>query len=328
VSLLLLFPLTVGAVSSDNSSINMSRGPKKIREVISHTQKHWVGDGFHVIPVFGNKAFTNDLSPFIMFDYAAPKEFSPTPQRKGVGQHPHRGFETVTLAFQGEVEHADSQGNTGVIHAGDVQWMTAARGIVHEEFHSREFAKTGGTFEMCQLWVNLPKDKKMVKPRYQGIVSKDIPKIPLIISDTCHVEGPQQQAADPSEGYVRVIAGEFNGAVGPADTHSPVNLWDIAINTPQKAFDFRITEGHNTVIFIRRGAVEILGQNLKFQDVAIMSYEGEKVTITAKDKDTQVLILSGQPLNEPIAARGPFVMNTQKELQEAMMDFQMGRNGF
>lgn len=297
---------------------------KSIRDVISHTQRHWVGDGFHVIPVFANKAFTNDMSPFLMFDYAAPKEFSPTKKRLGVGQHPHRGFETITLAFQGSVEHADSQGNSGVIGAGDVQWMTAARGIVHEEFHSTEFAKKGGTFEMCQIWLNLPKAKKMIPPRYQGITTQDIPRAPLVPSESCVNE--EEDKAD--HGYVRVIAGEFNGFKGPADTHSPVNLWDISITQADKPYEFHITEGHNTVIFIRKGGVTILDKTLKFQDVAIISYEGDMVTISAREPNTQVLILSGQPLNEPIANHGPFVMNTQQELQEAFMDYQSGRNGF
>ena len=300
-------------------------GMKSIRDVISHTQRHWVGDGFHVIPVFANKAFTNDMSPFLMFDYAAPKEFSPTKKRLGVGQHPHRGFETITLAFQGEVEHADSQGNRGVIGAGDVQWMTAARGIVHEEFHSTKFAQSGGVFEMCQIWLNLPKEKKMIPPRYQGITTQDIPKAPLVLSDSC-TNGEEKSSAE--DGYVRVIAGHFNGHTGPADTHSPVNLWDITIAQADRPYDFHIEDGHNTVIFVRRGGVTILDKNLKFQDVAIMSYEGDKVTITAREANTQVLVLSGQPLNEPIANHGPFVMNTRAELEQAFMDYQTGRNGF
>ena len=152
---------------------------KTIKEIFRKPSNHWVGNGFNVIPVFADRAFTKEISPFLMFDYAAPKQFPPTSKRLGVGQHPHRGFETVTLAFQGEVEHADSQGNTGVIGPGDVQWMTAARGIVHEEFHSKQFAKNGGTFEMCQIWVNLPAQQKMIEPRYQPILDTDIPKAPL-----------------------------------------------------------------------------------------------------------------------------------------------------
>ncbi len=300
---------------------------KTIKEIFRKPSNHWVGNGFNVIPVFADRAFTKEISPFLMFDYAAPKQFPPTSKRLGVGQHPHRGFETVTLAFQGEVEHADSQGNTGVIGPGDVQWMTAARGIVHEEFHSKQFAKNGGTFEMCQIWVNLPAQQKMIEPRYQPILDKNIPKAPLF-SRASGTGEELKSADDSSEGFVRVIAGKFRGSKGPALTHSPINMWDIKIVSPGKSYDFDIEDGHNTVVFVRKGAVSVQGSQLKEQDVAMVSMEGSTISISAEKADSLVLILSGQPFDEPIAARGPFVMNTQSELREAMTDFQMGRNGF
>jgi len=276
--------------------------------------------------VFAEKAFTNELSPFLMFDYAAPKQFSPskTGQHRGVGQHPHRGFETVTIAFQGEVEHKDSNGNSGVIGPGDCQWMTAGRGIVHEEYHSEEFTRKGGMFEFCQLWVNLPKVDKMKKSRYQAILNESIPKVALRSTDGVCLD--EQKALE--DGYARIIAGEFQGKKGPAKTFSPVNLWDVVLLNKNKTFELDIPDGHNSLVFVRRGAVEVQGKALGLADVAIMNRNGEKFTVKATEKNTSLLIMSGEPIDEPIAARGPFVMNTQKQLNDAMQDFQRGLNGF
>jgi redox-sensitive bicupin YhaK (pirin superfamily) len=209
-----LLPTTESMKAAGNSM-------KGIKVILPRPRSHWVGDGFHVYPVFADKAFTNELSPFLMFDYGAPKQFpANNPKKLGVGQHPHRGFETITVAFQGEVEHADSMGNRGVIGEGDVQWMTAGRGIVHEEFHSQKFAKAGGAFEMCQLWLNLPKEHKMTPPRYQPILKNEITTSPLYLhaADACGAP------ADPAEGGVRVIAGSFMGVKGPASTFTQVRV--------------------------------------------------------------------------------------------------------
>ena len=317
---------------------------------------HWVGDGFHVYPVFENKAFTAAISPFLMFDYGAPRVFPPTKKQLGVGQHPHRGFETVTIAFQGEVEHSDSLGNRGVIGPGDVQWMTAARGIVHEEFHSKKMAAEGGTLEMCQLWVNLPAAAKMAQPKYQPILAKDIPVLPLFCPDdvagagagagagaeaTVSSDGDaadiqsetgQEGAGGPSAAStvstVRVITGSYRGQAGAAATHTPMDVWDVDLGTTEKTYQLETPEGHNTLIFVRRGAVEIMGQTLSLADLAILSLDGTLTNIRAREKHTKILVLSGLPIDEPIAARGPFVMNTQLELQQAMSDYQQGRNGF
>merc|ERR1719401_654693 len=287
---------------------------KKVEDVMLKPRPHWVGDGFHVLPVFSQKAFTRDMSPFLMFDYGAPKEFSPTRGKLGVGKHPHRGFETVTIAWQGEVEHGDHLGNRDVIHAGDVQWMTAARGIIHEEYHSREFAKAGGHFEMAQLWVNLPAKHKMDPPRYQPISGASIPVVDL----------------EDGVGRVRVIAGQFGSAQGAAATFSPIDMWEVLLNTAGKGTNLIFPEGHNTIIFVKRGAafVGATEKELKAQDVACMGEGGRQVPVRATENNTELLVLSGQPFNEPIAHMGPFVMNTHQELAQAQSDYQGRKNGF
>jgi redox-sensitive bicupin YhaK (pirin superfamily) len=235
------------------------------------------------------------------------------------------GFETVTVAFQGEVEHHDNKGNSGVIGPGDVQWMTAGRGIVHEEYHSKEFTKTGGTFEMCQLWVNLPKKDKMTKPGYQGILNKDIPVVSL----------PLGNADNESLATARIIAGELGTAKGAATTFSPVQMWDVGLPHAGSEIDLPFPADHNCIVFIRRGSVEILSgegeselkpTKLSPQEVALMRLDGSStLRIRVLEPDSSVLILGGEPLNEPIAARGPFVMNTQDELRKAMTDYQRGK---
>lgn len=289
-------------------------GMKTVKDVMLKPRPHWVGDGFHVLPVFNHKAFTRDMSPFLMFDYATPKEFNPTRGKLGVGQHPHRGFETVTIAWQGEVEHGDHLGNRDVIHAGDVLWMTAARGIIHEEYHSREFAKTGGKFEMCQLWVNLPQKHKMDPARYQPITSNTIPTVAL----------------DSGAGYVRVIAGSYGSAAGPAMTFSPIDLWELRLNKSGNATDLVFPVGHNTIIFVRQGAAAVGAKQHKLnaQDVALLGELGRKVPIRALADDTMLLVLSGQPFDEPIANMGPFCMNTASELRQAREDYMSRSNGF
>eukprot|EP00192_Tetraselmis_astigmatica_P010960 CAMPEP_0117677378 /NCGR_PEP_ID=MMETSP0804-20121206/16713_1 /TAXON_ID=1074897 /ORGANISM="Tetraselmis astigmatica, Strain CCMP880" /LENGTH=364 /DNA_ID=CAMNT_0005486657 /DNA_START=254 /DNA_END=1345 /DNA_ORIENTATION=+ len=298
---------------------------KTIKTVLPRPPAHWVGDGFHVYPVFANKAFTKELSPFLMFDYGAPQFFPPTSKKLGVGEHPHRGFETVTIAFEGEVEHRDSAGNCGVIGPGDVQWMTAGSGVLHEEFHSTEFAKQGGTFEMCQLWVNLPAKHKMTKPRYQGLLNDEIPVAPLREADP---SAPERTVPSPEEdGRVRVIAGSFNNVTGPAKTWTQVDMWDILINNTKKEFVLDTVEGNNVIIFVRKGGLVVQGKDLGPQDVAMTSLGGSKVVLKAKQKDTKVLLLAGEPIDEPIAARGPFVMNTPDQIRKAIVDFQNGKFG-
>eukprot|EP00560_Eucampia_antarctica_P006278 CAMPEP_0197824736 /NCGR_PEP_ID=MMETSP1437-20131217/1954_1 /TAXON_ID=49252 ORGANISM="Eucampia antarctica, Strain CCMP1452" /NCGR_SAMPLE_ID=MMETSP1437 /ASSEMBLY_ACC=CAM_ASM_001096 /LENGTH=299 /DNA_ID=CAMNT_0043424485 /DNA_START=167 /DNA_END=1066 /DNA_ORIENTATION=+ len=289
------------------------------QKVLPAPRPHWVGDGFKVFPVLQSVAFTNEVSPWLMFDYAAPKKFPPSSQQLGVGQHPHRGFETITMAFQGEVEHADSVGNRDVIGVGDVQWMTAGRGIIHEEFHSRKFAATGGTFEFCQLWLNLPAKDKMHPPKYQAILSKDIPVVRL-----------SEKEYGPS---ARIIAGSLHGKVGPAETFTPVDLWDIIIPKDEESIELSLPNGHNTIIFVRRGGILLGNKKLGPQDTIILkpeingSGENNILKLTSTTKDTSVILMGGEPINEPIAARGPFVMNTQEELRQAGNDFRTGKMG-
>ncbi|MES1982129.1 MAG: pirin family protein [Pseudomonadota bacterium] len=283
---------------------------KKIKTVIpAPARGHWVGDGFPVRAVFADKAFTEEISPFLMFDYGGPAVFTPTDKKRGVGPHPHRGFETVTIAFQGEIEHADSAGHRDVIGPGDVQWMTAASGIIHEEMHSDNFSKQGGAFEMAQLWVNLPAKFKMVPPRYQPVQSNDIPVVQL--------------AGDA--GSARIIAGDFAGTPGAASTFSPVNLWDIQLRAG-KQVELTVPAGHTTLLFVRNGKLSVDGKTLAPADVALMDREGDRLSLVALE-DTSLLLMGGEPIDEPIAAQGPFVMNSAKEIRLAIMDYQSGQMG-
>lgn len=286
---------------------------KSIIDVMPAPRPHWVGNGFHVYPVFSNLAFTEEMSPFLMLDYAAPKRFEPTSEKKGVGRHPHRGFETVTIAFQGEVEHADTLGNRDVIGTGDVQWMTAGSGIEHEEFHSSAFRKTGGIFEMIQLWVNLPAAKKMVPAKYQPIVKSSIPEVPV----------PEASG----RGSVRVLAGKYNETQGPATTHSPLDIWDVHLLDKGKEFSFDVPQGYNTLVFVRKGRITISGKAVGPQGMVRLDPIGTLVSVQTTEDDTKLMILAGEPLDEPIAARGPFVMNTMDELAQANHDYRSGTFG-
>lgn len=283
---------------------------KNIKTILpASARSHWVGDGFNVRPIFANLAFTQAISPFLMFDYAAPREFDATEEKRGVGAHPHRGFETVTLAFQGEIEHGDSVGNRGVIGPADVQWMTAASGIIHEEFLSRDFLKQGGILEMVQLWVNLPARYKMIAPKYQPILGQNIPVIQL----------------PDHGGAVRVIAGNFAGTQGAASTYSPVNLWDIKLNAG-KSVELTVPAGHNTMLFVRQGKLALGSAVMGAADLALLERDGTRIRLQAQE-DTSLLLMGGEPLDEPIVASGPFVMNTEQEIRVAMMDYQSGRMG-
>jgi quercetin 2,3-dioxygenase len=281
---------------------------KTVQDVLRNQQPHWVGDGFPVRSLFSHFTAGAAISPFLLLDYAGPHEFGPSDEPRGVDEHPHRGFETVTIVYQGELEHRDSAGNRGSIGPGDVQWMTAASGVLHEEFHSGRFAREGGTLEMVQLWVNLPAKAKMSPPRYQEILARQIPTVAL----------------DDGAGAVRVIAGDFRGATGPAQTFTPVYLWDMRLKAGHTT-ELELPEGFTAALVVQRGALRLNGdQALKPVDVAVFSRTGDRISITAED-DSMVLLLSGEPINEPVAAQGPFVMNTQAEIQQAIRDYQSGR---
>jgi len=271
---------------------------------------HWVGDGFPVRNLFPSNGVGAQMSPFLMLDYAGPKYFEPSDRPRGVEEHPHRGFETVTIAYQGSVDHRDSGGNKGTIAPGDVQWMTAASGVVHEEKHGREFTRQGGVFEMVQLWVNLPRKDKMSAPKYQSITKEQIPVVALGEGATA-----------------RVIAGELNGARGPASTFTPMNVWDVKLAAGAKV-ELPLTEGHNTGLVLLRGGVTLNGgQALTGEaQLALLSQKGDGVSIEATE-ETMLLVLAGEPIHEPVASYGPFVMNTREELQQAVRDYQAGKMG-
>ena len=283
---------------------------KKVLGVFEPGSHHWVGDGFPVYNLFPSNGVEKQIDPFLMLDYASPTYFPPSGKPRGVGEHPHRGFETVTIAYQGAVDHRDSAGNAGTIRPGDVQWMTAASGVVHEELHELEFTKAGGTFEMIQLWVNLPKAYKMSKPRYQGISSSQIPTVGL---------GHGASA--------RVIAGELDGVRGPAQTFTPVNLFDLRLAAGSRA-ELNIPPGHQGGLVLLRGdlrgnsSTSVSGE----AQFVLFGLEGETVVVEAL-ADSVVLLLSGEPIGEPVASRGPFVMNTEAELRQAMEDYRAGRMG-
>lgn len=283
---------------------------KRILGVHRNPQAHWVGDGFPVRNLFSYNALGQHLSPFLLLDYAGPAEFVPSETRRGVGEHPHRGFETVTIVYQGEVEHRDSAGNGGKIGPGDVQWMTAASGVLHEEFHSREFTRRGGTLEMAQLWVNLPAKDKMSAPRYQTLLNADIPDVAL-----------------PSgAGRVRVIAGDYDGHRGPALTFTPLNVWDLRLHAGHTA-NLRLPEGYNTALSVLRGSILVNGtQNAGEATLVQLDSAGDEVQIEA-GAETTLLLLSGEPIAEPVVGYGPFVMNSREEIAQAFSDFQTGRFG-
>ena len=283
---------------------------KNIEAVIAPREPHFVGDGFRVhnfIPS-GYHLDMRRMDPFIMLDYNSKFHFPATDKPKGVGVHPHRGFETVTIAYEGSVSHHDSSGGGGTIHQGDVQWMTAASGVLHKEYHAEEFYKQGGIFQMVQLWVNLPAKDKMSTPKYQAIEHKDIP--------TVEVEN----------GFIEIIAGEYNQTKGVASTFSPVNMLNAKLNEGGKA-NFSFPANYNTVLLVIEGEVKVNNQEVVPTDhLLLFTNEGENFSIEAT-ANSVVLILSGEPLNEPIASYGPFVMNTQEQIREAFDDFNNGKFG-
>lgn len=279
---------------------------KQISHLAKPSSGHWVGDGFPVRTVLSYDRDSQALSPFLLLDHAGPVRFAPSARQRGVGAHPHRGFETVTIVYAGEVEHRDSTGAGGLIGPGDVQWMTAASGIMHEERHSPAFARTGGDFEMVQLWVNLPARDKLGPPGYQTLRASDIPRVELAAG----------------AGSVRVIAGEFLGQRGPAATHTPINLWDLRLAGGRALLE--LPEGHTALVVVLRGTVMVNDAAiLRQSEHARMERTGRQIALES-DHDAVVLVLTGEPIAEPVAARGPFVMNTQAELEQAFTDLRHG----
>jgi len=270
---------------------------------------HWVGNGFPVRSVFDYNGLGRELSPFLLLDYAAPYEFPPGNEKRGVGEHPHKGFETVTVAYQVELEHRDSSGGGGKIGAGDVQWMTAGNGIVHEEFHSQDFTRKGGTLQMVQLWVNLRAKDKSAKAGYQTLLKAQIPNVSL----------PQDA------GTVRVIAGEFGGKKGAAKTFTPINVWDVNLRAGKSA-EIPLPDGHTTTFLVLSGEVEVNGKKAGEGDLAIFERKGNGIALKA-NTDARLLLMDGEPIGEPVVGHGPFVMNSRAEIQQAFEDYQLGKMG-
>jgi redox-sensitive bicupin YhaK (pirin superfamily) len=283
---------------------------KKVLGVYSAPRPHWVGDGFPARSLFSYSTHGQHLSPFLLLDYAGPYRFEPTDQRRGVGQHPHRGFETVTIVYEGELEHHDSTGAGGHISAGDVQWMTAGAGILHEEYHAPSFARSGGTLDMVQLWVNLPATDKMATPGYQTLLDRDIPRVAL----------------PDGAGTVRVIAGSFEGHAGPARTFTPMDVWDLRLKQGHQT-PLEVAAGRTLALVVLKGSVTVNDQQVAHEaQLVMLDRDGRGVSIVA-DTDATVLLLSGEPIDEPIVGYGPFVMNTDAEIAQAMRDFNSGRFG-
>ena len=282
--------------------------PKSLQQIHTATGRHWVGDGFPVSTVFAYTDLGRDLNPFIMLDYAAPYVFEPTERRRGVGEHPHRGFETVTVVYDGHLEHRDSSGGGGTIGPGDVQWMTAGAGIVHEEMHTDAFARAGGTMRMAQLWVNLPAALKRTPPGYQTILASTIP--------TAAIAG----------GALRVIAGEYAGVRGPAKTFTPMNVCDVRLDAgTDTALD--LPSGWTAALFVMEGQVEMAdGRALAAGQLGIFSRDGSRIALRS-DGPVQALLLAAEPIDEPMVGYGPFVMNTREEIVEAFRDYEAGRMG-
>ena len=286
---------------------------RAVRQIYRANSRHWVGDGFWVQPLFSHMGEDRGTDPFLMLDYAAPYQFAPNEARspRGVGQHPHKGFETVTIAYQGEVAHRDSSGGGGVIREGDVQWMTAGSGVIHEEFHSEDFSRRGGMFEMVQLWVNLPAKDKNTPPRYQHLAKEAIPVV---------------QLADEA-GYVRVIAGQYEGVQGAATTFTEMNVWDVVIDAGKEAV-LTVPDNHSLSMVVLRGQAQFNGQEQASAGQLVgFTAEGGAVKVAAGEEEVKILLLSGVPIAEPVVGYGPFVMNTEDEIRQAIHDFNHGRFG-
>ncbi|HWL41725.1 MAG TPA: pirin family protein [Ilumatobacter sp.] len=285
---------------------------RAVAHVAGEGRYHWVGDGFRVEGMFApGDGLAHLVSPFLLLDYHAPHEYGPTATPRGVGVHPHRGFETVTLAFDGRVAHHDSTGAGGVIAAGDVQWMTAAAGILHKEYHEAEWAATGGRFHMAQLWVNLPAAHKMDTPRYQPLTAEQIGRVDLA-----------------GGGSIRVVAGDFDGHLGPATTYTPINLWDVELPAGA-ALAPAVPAEHNVAVLALDGALVVNGREVVAGRLAVLdrAQPGRDGVEVVAPTGGRALVMTGLPIDEPVAAYGPFVMNTRQQLIEAFDDFQAGRFG-
>jgi len=298
------------ATNQGRIQASQGTGTRTVEAIHPSTTFHWVGNGFHVSTYFpSNRLPAQRVSPFVLMDYGPPKEFTPLHQgKRGVGWHPHRGFETVTLAWEGAVAHRDNAGHAGVIGPGDVQWMTAGRGIFHEEFHEDGFARAGGRMHMMQLWVNLPKKDKAAPPNYQPITSADIPRVPLA-----------------GGGEVRVIAGEHAGARGPAQTFTPITMLDVRL-VAGETLNLELPASYNALAVVAEGRVQAADSTAGTGELVLFANDGQHLELVAQEA-SHVIVLAGEPLDEPVVAYGPFVMNSFDEIRQAFVDVDAGKFG-
>ncbi|WP_370891685.1 pirin family protein [Janibacter sp. GXQ6167] len=283
---------------------------RTLSQIVSGDGFHWVGDGFYVTQLLpGNPSLQEIADPFLLMDYHPVKEYPPTDRPRGVGAHPHRGFETVTLAFEGAVQHHDSTGGGGIIFPGDAQWMTAAKGILHKEYHEVEWAKQGGRFHMMQLWVNLPSYDKMNEPRYQALTAEQMGKVKL-----------------NGGGTVTLYSGELDGEKGPALTHTPIELWDVQLSANEST-ELAVPDGHTMMVFVLDGSIETEGGTIGHEQLGIFERSGDQLTLTAPETGARAIVLGGEPIGEPVIFYGPFAMNTEREIVQAIQDFNAGTFG-
>lgn len=284
---------------------------RTIEKIFRTADSHMVGDGFKVAQYLPAGSDMKRLSPMFLLDYHAPHYYEPSSRVRGVGAHPHRGFETVTIAYEGKVEHHDNKGNHGIIGPGDVQWMTAASGILHKEYHEKEFSKQGGTLHMIQLWVNLPKDKKMTEPKYQTLLKEDMGKIKL----------------DDNQGEISIIAGTVKGVHGPASTFTEMNIYNVSLNKNGKV-NLSEPNNFNTGMLVLKGEIKINGDRVvKEKDFILFDNVPGEILVESVAEDNLFIILSGEPIDEPIVSHGPFVMNTTDEIYQAYKDFENNKFG-
>jgi len=285
---------------------------RNIEKIVIPKHFHWVGDGFYTASLIGNEISRDRMSPFFAVGYNPDYEFVPRENPRGVGAHPHKGFETVTIAYKGKIEHNDSRGNHGIIGEGDAQWMTAGSGILHQEHHEKEFSKNGGLFQMVQIWVNLPAKDKETTPHYQDLLFNDMTKVQL----------------KNKGGTVNVIAGEYWGHKGIATTYSPVSLFNAYLNKGIKA-EFSFPDSYNTAILVIEGNIKVNGKQSLSKDTFAMfeNDAAETFYLESIDEKSIVLVISGEPLNEPIVHYGPFVMNSEAQIIKAFKEFESGKFG-
>jgi quercetin 2,3-dioxygenase len=292
------------------TDIDVSSGARSVEGIHRSTTFHWVGNGFFVSTYFPSAALPSErVSPFLLMDYGPAREFRPEPRgKRGVGWHPHRGFETVTLAWEGAVAHRDNAGHSGVIGPGDAQWMTAASGIFHEEYHEQEFTRRGGRLHMMQLWVNLPARDKAAPPGYQPILSSDVPRVAL-----------------PGGGNVRVLAGEYAGARGPARTFTPITMLDVSLRAGE-ALRIPLPPSYNALAVVADGCAASAGKSARAGELMLFANDGGRLVLEARES-SHVIVLAGEPIDEPIVQYGPFVMNSVAEIEQAIVDVQRGKFG-